>query len=193
MEKMKNYPIYKKRDGQSFNEVAVIYADSFEAAKKQFAKQMTDDNWEKSNDIVWLDKERDGVKVSGWYDFNGGRPVFYEVDEKYDADEAEDYLMVSETDILAGFDRWSEDVYTWELREPLEFYEIYDLEDFENEKGKYYFFMAVENERFFVYNGDFAPIAENENLGKYSDRNGNFIGCQIVETEFIEKLLIGAV
>ena len=178
---MKNYPIYKKRDGQSFNEVAVIYADSFADAKKQFAKQMTDDNHYKSNDVVWMDQKTDGVKVSGWYDFNGGRPL---------DDEAEDYLMVSESDILDGFDSWSEDVYTWELREPLEFYEICDIEDFENEKGNYSFFMAVENERFFLYNGDFALIAENEGLGKYSDTNDKFMGCQISETEFIETILM---
>lgn len=119
MTTFREYTIFKKRDGQSYKQVSYIYADSFDAAKKQFAKQMTDDNWNKSNDIVWLDKEREGVKISGWYDFNSGRPDFNEETDKYDADDAENYLMVSEDAINEGFDSWNEDVYTWELREPI--------------------------------------------------------------------------
>lgn len=185
MSEFNEYPIFKKRDGQSYKEVSYIYADSFDAAKKEFAKNMTNDNWEKSNDIVWLDKERDGVKTTGWYDFNGGRPDFNEETDKYDADDAENYLMVSEDAINEGFDSWNEDVYTWEIREPLEFVEIIDLEDFENEKEKYNFFMAVEGERFFLYNGDFDKIADYNDLGKYSDTNDKFMGSPIDDLDFI--------
>jgi hypothetical protein len=117
MSKFQEYPIYKKRDGQIFNYVSYIYADNFEDAKKQFAKRMTDDNHNLSNDIVWLDKETDGVDCTGWYDFNGGYPTRDEKTDKYDADEAADYLFCSEESINEGFDSWNEDVYTWELRE----------------------------------------------------------------------------
>ena len=37
MSNFKEYPIYKKRDGQSFEYVSYIFADSFDDAKKQFA------------------------------------------------------------------------------------------------------------------------------------------------------------
>lgn len=114
---MKTYLVYKKRDGQSFKEVSEIYAISFLEACKIFAKQMTFDNHNKSNNIIWLDKEQDGVKETGWYDFNGSLPAFNEDTEKYDADQAEDLLMVSEEAINEGFSSWNEDVYTWQVRE----------------------------------------------------------------------------
>lgn len=120
MSNFKEYPIYKKRDGQTFKEVSYIFADSFDDAKKQFAKQMTADNWEKSNNIVWLDKENDGVEQTGWYDFDSSELVYFE-----DENEGIDYknskmeLFCSEDAINEGFDNWSEDVYTWELREPI--------------------------------------------------------------------------
>lgn len=125
----KHYPIFKKRDGQHFKEVGSIYATSFAEAKKEFAQNMTKDNWEKSNGIVWLDKETDGVDVTGWYDLdcslfgythpdNGdnteGEPI-------YSSDRgAIMELFCSEEAINEGFDSWYEDVYTWELREPSE-------------------------------------------------------------------------
>lgn len=113
---MKHYTIFKKRDGQDFKAAGEIRGvKNFTEAKKQFAKQMTDDNWNLSNNIQWLDKEQDGVFETGWYDFNAGRPLYNEETEKYDAEEAADLLMVSEEDILKGFDTWSEDVYTWAI------------------------------------------------------------------------------
>jgi len=121
MTTFREYPIYKKRDGQSFNQVSYIYADSFDAAKKEFAKNMTNDNWEKSNNIVWLDKENDGVEQTGWYDLDASKLVSFD-----DENEGTDYknskmeLFCSEDAINEGFDRWNEDVYTWELREPIE-------------------------------------------------------------------------
>jgi hypothetical protein len=116
MSNLKDFLIYKKRDGQSFKEVGSIYTDNFENAKKEFAENMTKGNWEKSNDVVWLDNDADGVGVTGWYDFGGGRATFNEETEKYDADEAEDFLLVSDADIKEGFSSWSEDVFTWEVR-----------------------------------------------------------------------------
>lgn len=100
MNKFKEYPIYKKRDGGSFKQVSYVYADSFAEAKKQFAKQMTEDNHNQSNNIVWLEKEVDNVSETGWWNFN------YEPAE----------LFCSKNEIDKGFDNWSEGVYTWELR-----------------------------------------------------------------------------
>jgi hypothetical protein len=179
----KNYPIFKKRDGQHFKEVSYIYATSFDEAKKEFALNMTKDNWEKSNNIFWLNKENDGVKESGWYDFNGGSPTFNQETEQYDADEAKNCLLVSEDDINEGFDTWNEDVYTWELREPLDFEEIIDVDDFENKKENFEFFMAYENYRFFLYNGDFSKIADELNLGTYNPNYDNFMGSKIDDDE----------
>jgi len=92
---MKNYTIFKKRNGQSFKAIGEIYALNFIEAKKQFAKQMTDDNWNKSNNVVWLTKENDGVQT-GWYDFNSGCLSYNENTEKYDPNEAKNFLMVTE-------------------------------------------------------------------------------------------------
>lgn len=117
---MKTYNIYKKRDGQDYKLVSEIHADSFENAKKEFAKNMTEGNHELSNNVQWLDKDQDGVKETGWYDFSGGSANYNEETEKYDADEAEDFLLVSEEVINEGFDTWNEDVYTWQLREDAE-------------------------------------------------------------------------
>ena len=189
----KDYPIYKKRDGKGFKEVGSIYSISFEDAKKEFAKNMTNDNWEKSNNIVWLDKENDGVEQAGWYDLDASLYGFFE--EGTEKEGAPNYkygmmdLICSEDAINEGFDYWSEDVYTWELREPLEFVEITALEDFENEKENYSYFMAVEGERFFLYNGDFHKIAELECLDGYSDTNDKFMGSPIDDVEFIENYL----
>ena len=185
----KNYPIYKKRDGQHFKEVSSIYATSFEEAKKEFSLNMTKENWEKSNDIIWLDKEIDGVDATGWYDFGGGRPTFNEETEKYDADEVENYLLVSEESINEGFETWYEDVYTWELREPLDYVEIENFDEFECYKDDYKRFMVFEGERYFLYNGDFTKIAEAEYLGTYSEKDDNFIGCSLDDEDFINSHL----
>ena len=45
---MKNFNIYKKRDGQHWKLVSYIYADNFEDAKKEFANNMTKYNWKKA-------------------------------------------------------------------------------------------------------------------------------------------------
>lgn len=127
MSEFKEYPIYKKRDGQSFKYVSYIYAESFDDAKKQFSHDMTKGNWEQSNEIVWLDKEEDGVEQTGWYDLDSSIFGFTHPDN---GDETEGdpifkvgegaimELFCSEESIREGFDSWSEDTYTWELREP---------------------------------------------------------------------------
>ena len=119
---MKTYNIYKKRDGQSFESWSEIYAENFDAAKKEFAKKMTNDNWEKSNNIVWLDKKEDGVKETGWYVLDGS--VIVKKQDPEDKDyEINDYansemcLFCSEKSIQEGFSYWNEDVYTWIMKD----------------------------------------------------------------------------
>ena len=78
----------------------------------------------KSNNIVWLDIENDGVEQTGWYDLDASIYGFFE--EGTEKEGAPNYkygmmdLICSEDAINEGFDSWSEDVYTWELREPIE-------------------------------------------------------------------------
>lgn len=116
MSEFKEYPIYKKRDGQCFNYVSYIFAESFEEAKRQFAKNMTKDNWEQSNNIVWLDKESDGVEKTGWYDLDSS--VLHGNEEgQINYSESKMELFCSEESINEGFDSWNEDVWTWELRQ----------------------------------------------------------------------------
>ncbi|MFH2013621.1 MAG: hypothetical protein ABIJ17_01480 [Patescibacteria group bacterium] len=113
---MKNYSVYKKRDGQDWKKFSDIYAKNFTEAKKKFAENMTNDNWEKSNDIVWLDKS-EGVKETGWYDLNGSILVsFPDKNEGTDYANSEMELFCSEKSINKGFDFWNEDVYSYELR-----------------------------------------------------------------------------
>ena len=119
---MKTYNIYKKRDGQSFELWLYICESNFDEAKKKFAEMMTNYHWEKSNDIVWLDKEDDGVEETGWFDLNGSVLVQKEdpTNKNYtinDYANSEMDLFCSEKEIEEGFDSWNEDVYTWELRD----------------------------------------------------------------------------
>jgi hypothetical protein len=108
---MKTFDIFKKRDGQGFKVESSIFASDFEEAKKIFAKNMTNDNWEKSNNIVWLKKEEDGVPATGWYDLNASILTEGEEGETdYAASQLE--LFCSEESIEVGFDSWSEDCYT---------------------------------------------------------------------------------
>lgn|SRR3990167_3261964 len=118
----KEYPIFKKRDGQDWKEVSYIYASSFDEAKKIFAQNMTKDNGEKSNNIVWLSPNDEDTKYKieeeGWYDM-----------EDISRKTGQPNIFVSKAAIDEGFDGWSEDVYSWELREPEE-------EDDDNEYAK---------------------------------------------------------
>lgn len=109
---MNYYKVEKKRDGQNWKPFNEIYASSFDEAKKQFAKDMTEDNWHKSNNIVWLNAGH-GVKVSGWYDLNSGKVVYDEETENWEA--TDECLLVSEEQINEGFDFWSEDVYCYRV------------------------------------------------------------------------------
>lgn len=113
---MKTYKVFKKRDGQSWSKVGEIYSDNFTKAKKIFADNMTKDNYNKSNNIVWLYKDRDGIDDTGFYDFSAYTPTYNEELEKYDnPNEISDCLLVTEKSIKKGFSFWSEDVYQWAI------------------------------------------------------------------------------
>ena len=114
---MKTFDIYIKRDGQSFKKHNYIYAETFEEAKKIFANDMTKDNFEKSNNIVWLTKENDGVET-GFYDLDCSIVAFNEKTGEYDYSHKNTELEIFclDKDIQEGFEYWNEDVYTWELR-----------------------------------------------------------------------------
>lgn len=111
---MKQFNIYKKRDGREFEFSDYILAENFKEAKKSFAHNMTDDNRNRSNNIVWLTVE-DGVEETGWYDLDMCGLV---ADDFGNVDYAESdmELHCSESAIKKGFDTWRDDVYTWELR-----------------------------------------------------------------------------
>ena len=114
----KDYPIYKKRDGKGFKEVGRIYSISFEDAKKEFAQNIAND-LQNTCDVVYLTK-KDGASEEGFYNLSFGRPIYDEEAEKYDTESLKDSFLVSQSAIDEGFECWSEDVYTWELREPIE-------------------------------------------------------------------------
>lgn len=117
---MKYFNVYKKRDGQTWQKFNEIYATDFKEAQQIFAKQMTDDNWEKSNDINWLDpsEEHYSITEAGWYNLNS-------IDKHGNPE-----LFCSEKAIKEGFSYWNEDVYSWEIRDNFE------IEVFENEDGE---------------------------------------------------------
>lgn len=187
---MKTFKIYKKTDGQDWKGFSEIHASNFDEAKKVFADLMTKHNHESSNNVVWLIRDRDGVKETGFYDFSSGRPFYDEHSEKFDPEEAEDFLFVTEEAIKEGFDSWTEDVYTWELREPIEYMEIFDKEDFMDNKEDYRYLMVFQGERYFLYNGEFGPVANEENLSRLYDRyNEDFVGCALSDENRVGVLL----
>ncbi|HEY6143784.1 MAG TPA: hypothetical protein VIV55_10270 [Flavobacterium sp.] len=134
MSNFREYPIYKKRDGQNFKYSGFLFAESFEKAKKQFALDMTNRNWEKSNDIVWLTKEEDKVSENGWYDLSQSWFRLTHPDEGDETEGEPDFtdaimeLICSEASIQEGFDSWNEDVYTWELRDVKPSIEDFDID-----------------------------------------------------------------
>lgn len=116
---MENYNILKKRDGQDWKIVNSIFASDFTEAKKIFAKNMTHDNHNKSNNIVWLDKSM-GVNLTGWYDLDASNIVANDSNE-VDYSKSEMELFCSEDSINEGFDFWSEDVYSYKIQDVFNF------------------------------------------------------------------------
>jgi len=88
---MKDYQIQKKRDGQSWEDNGTIYEANFQKAKIEFAKRMTDKFREGTDNVVW----REGNEGTGFYLY--------------------DDLIVSKSDIEAGIDFFTDDVWSFQL------------------------------------------------------------------------------
>lgn len=114
MAKFTSYPIFKKRDGQSFKEVGSIYADGFIAAKKEFAKNCANDMYKE----CWLsyfdssDFDKKGIEA-GFY-LNDA--LVYNENDTVNVELSNIECFLSQKAINKGFSSFSEDVYTWELR-----------------------------------------------------------------------------
>ena len=96
---METYNLYKKRDGQDYKLVGEIYASNFDEAKKEFAKECYNDllNGVHGDNFIELSEITDNVDQDGIYYFGE--------------------LFLSNLDLHEGFECFSEDVYTWELRD----------------------------------------------------------------------------
>ena len=112
--KFKNYPIFKKRDGQSYKEVSYIYAPGFIEAKKQFAKNCAKDLrgecWLTYFDSSEFDKKGN---ESGFY---LNENIVFNENETINCELSVIDCFLSQKQINKGFTLFSEDVYTWELR-----------------------------------------------------------------------------
>jgi hypothetical protein len=109
----KNYPIYKKRDGQTFKKIGEIYQDGFIAAKKEFSKNCAND----LQNECWLtylnDEELSKKHDAGFY---VNDCLVYNEDGNVNLEHSDLECFLSQKDIDKGFTSFSEDVYTWELR-----------------------------------------------------------------------------
>lgn len=105
--KMKTFNVYKKRDGQGWNLIGEYFSVSFEEAKKEFAKNCWNDllNGKHGDNFIELSIEQDGVEEDG---------IYYE-----------GQLFFPKSNLKDGIEFFSEDVYSWEIRDSKEFL-IYD-------------------------------------------------------------------
>lgn len=114
MATFKEYPIYKKRDGQSFKQIGSIYACGFVQAKKKFAKNCANDLYKE----IWLTylrkDEIDNKKFEVGFYINHG--LVWNDDGTVNTEDSEMECFLSQRDIDKGFTTFREDVYTWELR-----------------------------------------------------------------------------
>ena len=114
MAQFKEYPIYKKRDGQSYTYTGYVYADSFKDAKKQFSKNVSKDLYNET----WLtflnseDFDQKGFE-SGFY---SNETIVSNENDTVNCENSYIECFLTQKAIDKGFDSWSEDVYNWELR-----------------------------------------------------------------------------
>ena len=106
---MKNFNVYKKRDGQSWKEIGQYFCTNFEEAKKEFAQNCWNDllNGKHGDNFIELSTEADGVETDG---------IYYNEE-----------LFFDKANLETGIDFFSEDVYSWEIRNSFLF-EITDEE-----------------------------------------------------------------
>lgn len=114
MSKFKEYPIYKKRDGQSFIKIGSVYSDGFIKAKKEFAKNCAND-MHKETWLTYLSSSGFDVKGIGT-GFYINENLVYNENETINVENSYIECFLSQKSIDKGFVSFSEDVYTWELR-----------------------------------------------------------------------------
>lgn len=100
---MKNFNVYKKRDGQDWKLAGNYFSSSFEDAKKEFAQNCWNDllNGKHGDNFIELSVEQDGVEQDG---------IYYQGE-----------LFFPKSNIQEGIDFFSEDVYSWEIRDSKDF------------------------------------------------------------------------
>lgn len=100
---MKNFNVYRKRDGQEWKQIGEYFCANFEEAKKEFAKNCWNDllNGKHGDNFIELSTEADGVETDGIY---------------YDGE-----LFFNKANLETGIDFFSEDVYSWEIRNSFRF------------------------------------------------------------------------
>ena len=106
---MKNFNVYKKRDGQEWKEIGQYFCTNFEEAKKEFAQNCWNDllNGKHGDNFIELSTEDDGVETDG---------IYYNEE-----------LFFDKANLETGIDFFCEDVYSWEIRNSFLF-EITDEE-----------------------------------------------------------------
>ena len=113
---MKNFNVYKKRNGQDWKQIGQYFCTNFEEAKKEFAQNCWNDllNGKHGDNFFELSTEADGVETDG---------IYYNEE-----------LFFDKANLETGIDFFSEDVYSWEIRNSFLF-EITDEEgDTSNEE-----------------------------------------------------------
>jgi len=106
---MKNFNVYKKRNGQDWKQIGQYFCTNFEEAKKEFAQNCWNDllNGKHGDNFIELSTEADGVETDG---------IYYNEE-----------LFFDKANLETGIDFFSEDVYCWEIRNSFLF-EITDEE-----------------------------------------------------------------
>ena len=106
---MKNFNVYKKRNGQDWKQIGQYFCTNFEEAKKEFAQNCWNDllNGKHGDNFIELSTEADGVETDG---------IYYNEE-----------LFFDKANLETGIDFFSEDVYSWEIRNSFLF-EITDQE-----------------------------------------------------------------
>jgi len=105
---MKNFTVYRKRDGQSWIEDNTVYANNYNEAKIEFANQI----WNEHNngcygdDTIHFDAEsiKETEGETSWYE----EPGFYDMNMGPE-------LVFADRELENGIESFSQDVNTWTI------------------------------------------------------------------------------
>ena len=124
---MKNFNVYKKRDGKEWKQIGEYFCANFEEAKKEFAQNCWNDllNGKHGDNFIELSTEADGVETDGIY-YNGE-------------------LFFDKANLETGIDFFSEDVYSWEIRN----YFLFEITDEEGNTSTEEFESLEQAEEFY--------------------------------------------